>query len=154
MADKTSAVASEEPVVDVLFALHDKFDMMDFAGPLEVLNMSLHDTNNRGMSLPTQPLLAISPAFYALFTDLPFPIWVASKAFDITIAAAEPKVLSDAGVIIGSQISFKEAHERLEDFDVVVVLGGNTDATLKAKAEPLDLITAYSEVQKKDPTRE
>lgn len=85
---------------------------------------------------------------------MPFPIWVASKAFDITIASAEPKVLSDAGVIIGSQISFKEAHERLEDFDVVVILGGNTDAILKAKAEPLDLITAYSEVQKKDPTRE
>lgn len=78
----------------------------------------------------------------------------ASKAFEVTIAGAEPKVLSSAGVIVGSQISFKEAHERLEDFDVVVILGGNSDAILKAKAEPLDLIAKYSEIQKQDPTRE
>lgn len=78
----------------------------------------------------------------------------ATKAFEVTIAGAEPKVLSSAGVIVGSQISFKEAHERLEDFDVVVILGGNSDAILKAKAEPLDLIAKYSEIQKQDPTRE
>ncbi|PSR81902.1 class I glutamine amidotransferase-like protein [Coniella lustricola] len=124
MASKTSAVANEEPI-DVLFALHDKFNILDFAGPLEVLHKALHDNNNQ-----------------------------ASKAFEITIAAAEPKVLADAGVIVGSQISFKEAHERLEEFDVIVVVGGNHDAVLKAKAEPLDLISAYSEVQKKDPARE
>lgn len=93
-----------------------------------------------------------------LYTDswayLPLLTTIASKAFDVTIAAAEPKVLSDAGVLIGSQISFKEAHERLEDFDIVVVVGGNTEPIIKAKAEPLDLITAYSEIQKKDSSRE
>lgn len=78
----------------------------------------------------------------------------ATKAFDITIAGAEPKVLSNTGVIVGSQISFKEAHERLDDFDIIIVLGGNTDTILKNKSEPLDLITAYSEAQKKDPARE
>lgn len=124
MATKTSAAADLEPV-DVLFALHEKFNIMDFAGPLEILSTALHDANNP-----------------------------ASKAFDITIAAAEPKVLSESGVIVGSQISFKEAHERLEDFDIIIVVGGNTDAVLKDKAEPLDLITAYSEAQKKDPGRE
>jgi putative intracellular protease/amidase len=78
----------------------------------------------------------------------------ATKAFEITIAGAEPKVLSSQGVVIGSQISWKEAHDRLDEFDVVVVLGGGTEAILKAKAEPLPLITAYAELQKADPTRE
>lgn len=78
----------------------------------------------------------------------------ASKAFEATIAAAEPKVLSEQGVIIGSQCTWKEAHERLDDFDVLVILGGNSDEILKEKAEPLSLISAYSELQKKDPSRE
>lgn len=80
--------------------------------------------------------------------------FVASKAFDITIAGAESQVLSDSGVLVGSQISFKEAHSSLEDYDILVILGGNSDAILKAKAEPLDLISAYSAIQKEDPTRE
>jgi putative intracellular protease/amidase len=63
-------------------------------------------------------------------------------------------VLSEQGAIIGSQCSWKEAHERLNDFDVLIVLGGNTQAILKEKAEPLDLITAYAELQKNDPSRE
>lgn len=62
--------------------------------------------------------------------------------------------MSNTGVIVGSQISYKEAHERLEDFDIIIVLGGNTEDVLKNKSEPLDLITAYSEAQKKGPARE
>jgi len=123
MASKTSAVADEP--VDVLFALHPKFNLMDFAGPLEVITTALHDANDKS-----------------------------SKAFEVTIAAGEPKVLSEQGVIIGSQVSWKEAHERLSDFDVLVVLGGNVEEVIKEKAEPLDLITAFSEVQKADPARE
>jgi putative intracellular protease/amidase len=79
---------------------------------------------------------------------------IASKAFEITIAAGEPKVLSEQGVIIGSQVSWKEAHERLSDFDVLVIVGGNVEEIIKQKGEPLDLITAFSEVQKADPARE
>lgn len=123
MASKTSAVADEP--VDVLFALHPKFNLLDFAGPLEVITTALHDANDKS-----------------------------SNAFEVTIAAGEPKVLSEQGVIIGSQVSWKEAHERLSDFDVLVVLGGNVEEVIKEKAEPLDLITAFSEVQKADPTRE
>ena len=80
--------------------------------------------------------------------------FAASRAFECTIAAGEPKVLSDQGVIIGSQVSWKEAHERLSDFDVLVVLGGNVEAIIKEKAEPLELINAFSELQKADPARE
>jgi len=81
-------------------------------------------------------------------------LFAASKAFDVTIAGSESQVLSESGVLVGSQITFKEAHSTLEDYDVLVIPGGNSDAILKAKAEPLDLISAYSEIQKQDPTRE
>jgi putative intracellular protease/amidase len=79
---------------------------------------------------------------------------LASKAFEITLAAAEPKVLSEQGVIIGSQISFKEAHDRLEEYDVLVILGGNSAEILEKEQEPSSLIVDFSELQKKDPARE
>jgi transcriptional regulator GlxA family with amidase domain len=44
MASKTSAVADEP--IDVLFALHPKFNLLDFAGPLEVLTSALHDAQD------------------------------------------------------------------------------------------------------------
>jgi transcriptional regulator GlxA family with amidase domain len=37
--------AAEEPV-EVLFALHPKFNLMDFAGPLEVLTTAQHVAND------------------------------------------------------------------------------------------------------------
>jgi transcriptional regulator GlxA family with amidase domain len=77
-----------------------------------------------------------------------------TKAFECTVAAAGPKVMSEQGIVVGSQISFKEAHERLSDFDVLVIVGGNSEAVLKDKQEPLDIIGAFSELQKTDPTRE
>ncbi|KAH8881005.1 class I glutamine amidotransferase-like protein [Thozetella sp. PMI_491] len=122
MATKTPA--SEEPI-EVLFALHDKFDLLDFAGPVEVLTTAMHNFSDSG-----------------------------TKAFEITLAAGEPKVLSAQGVIIGSQVSWKDAYERLTDFDVLVVLGGNSQEILKNKAEPLDLITAFAKLQSEDSSRE
>ncbi|KHN97951.1 ThiJ/PfpI family protein [Metarhizium album ARSEF 1941] len=122
-AHKTSAVADEP--IEVLVALHNKFDILDFAGPMEVFTTAQHDPKDE-----------------------------TSKAFEVTLAGAEPKVLSEQGAIVGSQISFKEAHERLEDFDILVILGGNTDEILKADAEPLGLINNFAELQKKDPARE
>lgn len=123
MASKTSAVADEP--IEVLFALHPKFNLMDFAGPMEVLTTALHDAKD-----PT------------------------SKAFEITIASGEPQVLSEQGAIVCSQATWKEAHERLNDFDVLVVVGGNTKPVMEQKAEPLGLITAFAELQKNDPSRE
>lgn len=52
MASKSSAVADQEPV-DVLFALHDKFVLTDFAGPLEVLSRAQHDIKDPCKLLPT-----------------------------------------------------------------------------------------------------
>jgi len=44
MAAKTASV-TDEPI-EVLFALQDKFNLLDFAGPLEVLTTALHDKND------------------------------------------------------------------------------------------------------------
>ncbi|KAF5008917.1 hypothetical protein FDECE_4829 [Fusarium decemcellulare] len=124
-AHKTSAVADQEPI-DVLFAIHEKFDLLDFAGALEVFNTASHDFND-----PEN-----------------------NKAFEITVVGPEPKVISDQGVIVGSQISYKEAHDRLEDFDLLVVVGGNSKEVVAKELEPLSLITDFSELQKRDPARE
>ncbi|EHK43514.1 uncharacterized protein TrAtP1_001218 [Trichoderma atroviride] len=123
-ANKTSAIADQEPV-DILFALQPGFDMLDFAGPLAAFSKAQHN--------PTDS---------------------STKAFEVTLAGLEPQVLSAQGTIVQSQINFKEAHERLEEFDVLVVLGGNVDEVVKKETEPLGLITAFSDLQKKDPARE
>lgn len=56
MATKNSAI-SDEPV-DVLFCLHPKFDLLDFAGPLEAFTTASHDFKDAGKIL----LLAILPS--------------------------------------------------------------------------------------------
>ena len=56
--------------------------------------------------------------------------------------------------MVGSQISFKEAHERLEDFDVLVIVGGNSQEVIDKELEPLGVIQDFAELQKKDPARE
>jgi len=99
--------------------------LMDFAGPLEVLTTALHDKNDEN-----------------------------TKAFECTVTAGEPTVISHQGVVIGSQITFKEAHERLSEFDVLVIVGGDSETILKQKKEPLPLISAFAELQKEDSSRE
>jgi transcriptional regulator GlxA family with amidase domain len=44
--------------------------------------------------------------------------------------------------------------DRLEEFDVLVVPGGNTDGVLKADAQPIPLIQAYAKLQEDDPSHE
>ncbi|KAK6064830.1 hypothetical protein SCUP515_11537 [Seiridium cupressi] len=124
MSNTKNSAVSDDPI-DVLVVLHDKFDLLDFAAVTEVLTTALHDKNDSS-----------------------------SKAFEVTTVAAEPKVLSEQGVIIGTQTSFKDAYDRLDDYDVLVVLGGNSEAILKQKAEPLNIIKAYSDLQMKDTLRE
>ncbi|KAI1744399.1 ThiJ/PfpI family protein [Xylaria scruposa] len=121
MANKAE---TNEPI-EVLFALQDKFNITDFAAPLEALTSALHDKNDES-----------------------------TKAFECTIVGPEPKVMSEQGVVIGSQITYKEAYERLSDFDVLIVVGGNSDGVLKGKTEPLSIISAFAELQKKDSSRE
>lgn len=51
MAANAAAADSDPVVVEVLFALHDKFDIMSFAGPLQVLTHALHNVKDPGMCL-------------------------------------------------------------------------------------------------------
>ncbi|KAF4119487.1 ThiJ PfpI family protein [Geosmithia morbida] len=124
-ATKTSAVADEQEPINVLFALHPKFDLLDFAGPVEVFSTALHDRDDPS-----------------------------SRAFEITLASSEPQVLSEQGIIVNSHITFKEAHDNLEDYDVLVVLGGNMLSLVKTEDQPAGLIVDFSELQKKEPARE
>lgn len=116
---------SREDPVEVLFVLQPHFDLLDFAGPHEVLHWARHDKDDEN-----------------------------TRAFECTIASAEPQILSDQGVIINSQITYKEAHDRLNDFDVMVLVGGDMENILDNKLEPLHLIDAYHELQKQDSQRE
>ena len=59
MASKSSAVADEP--IDVLFALQSGFNLMDFAGPLEVLTTALHDAQDPG-ELPPGRVFVANPA--------------------------------------------------------------------------------------------
>jgi transcriptional regulator GlxA family with amidase domain len=116
--------AVSDEPIEVLIALHHKFSLLDFAGPAEILSSALHDANDS-----------------------------TTKAFEITLVG-EPQVLSEQGFIVNSQIRWKEAYERLNDFDVLVVVGGNSEEVVKNKSEPLDLITAFSKLQIEDSSRE
>ena len=51
-------------------------------------------------------------------------------------------------------MDYEDAHEELEEIDILVVPGGNIDAVLNENTEPLPLIKAFVELQKKDPTKE
>ena len=44
--------------------------------------------------------------------------------------------------------------KRLADFDILIVPGGGTEAILKKKSEPLGIIKAFSDLQKKHPEKE
>jgi hypothetical protein len=51
-------------------------------------------------------------------------------------------------------MDFKEAYTRLSEFDILIIPGGGTEPILKAKSEPLGLIKAFSDLQKKYPEKE
>lgn len=82
------------------------------------------------------------------------PCRAESKAFDCTVTGAEQTVLTGEDVSLACQIPYKQAYEQLSDYDVLVVLGGNTEEIIEKEAEPLGLISAFVELQQGDPIRE
>jgi len=115
---------ANEPI-QVLITMHENMNLLDFAGPLEVLTYAQHNVNDPE-----------------------------TKAFDVTFAAAQQEVMTAQGVTLTAQISFKEAHKRLKEFDVLVVPGGRAMEILKEKAEPTLLVKAFADYQTADPARE
>jgi len=125
----SAIVDSDAPpeVVKVLFALHQGFDTLDFAGPFEVFQNARHEDK-------------VTKAF---------------KCFTAGDGDGKSKlVTSSQGAKIEPDMDFEDATEDLEDFDVLVILGGATDKVVDASAEPIPLIKAWAKLQEKDPSRE
>jgi putative intracellular protease/amidase len=79
----------------------------------------------------------------------------ATTAFVIyTAAQNDAKVTSAQGITVKPDMDFEEAVDRLDEFGVIVVPGGNTEPILKANAEPLNLIKKFTELQEDDPSKE
>jgi len=119
------AATDSIPIIKVLFTLHPDMDALDFVGPLEVLTHAQHSISDES-----------------------------TKAFKATFAAAAEHTVSKQGASFRAHIDYEEAHSRLSEFDILVIPGGGTDGVLKSKSEPLGLIRAFSDLQKKDPRKE
>ncbi|EPS38673.1 hypothetical protein H072_7565 [Dactylellina haptotyla CBS 200.50] len=117
--------------VKVLITLHQGFDLLDFAGPLEVLSHTKHDINDPS-----------------------------SDGFDITIASVtnELKVQSSQGAMIEANMTVKQALDTLTEYDVLIVPGGGTpkEVNLRVDEPPpqVPLVQAFVKIQEDDPKRE
>lgn len=126
-----SAIADDGPnkPIEVLFAVHDDFDTLDVLGPLEIFHHAKQDGQEAK----------------------------GAKAFNTTIAAASQGVKSSQGITIKADIDFDDALEDLDDYDILVIPGGGTQPIIDDKTnkkQPLPLINAWVELQKKDPSKE
>lgn len=113
-----------EPV-KVLIAMHEGMDAMDVVGPLEVLSTARHDKKDSG-----------------------------SKAFRVVLAGKDDDVATNQGASFSAMMDYEQAMKRLAEIDVLIIPGGNSDKILKEKDQPLTIIKAFAELQKKNPSRE
>lgn len=125
-----SAIVEEPDQLDfepikVLICLQDQFDLCDMAGPLEVFSWAQHDRRNPE-----------------------------TKAFRTILAGDEEYVTSAQGATVKAHFSYADALSRLSEIDVLVIVGGASEKVLKNKSQPLGLIKAFTEQQKKNPSRE
>lgn len=132
-----------EPV-KVLITMHEGMDAMDVIGPLEVFTWAQHDKNNQGKQQRSRDQCIV-------ITDKAIP---ESKAFRVIFAAKEQEIISAQGASFKAHINFEEAMKRLGEIDVLVIPGGGTDKLVKSKDQPLTIIKAFAELQKKNPSRE
>jgi len=113
-------------VVKVLVALFPGYDTLDVAGPLEVLREARHN--------PKDP---------------------STTAFEVQFAGPSAAMTSSQGMTIKADMDYEDAHEDVEEFDVVIVPGGNgVFEVLKNKSEPSQLLSKYVEIQEKNPAKE
>jgi hypothetical protein len=77
-----------------------------------------------------------------------------SKAFRTIFAGPQEHVTTAQGASLRAHITYDEAMKRLSEIDVLVVPGGSHEGVIKGKQQPLALIKAFAEVQKKNPARE
>lgn len=77
-----------------------------------------------------------------------------TKPFNCMFVSNTENTVSAAGASFRAHCDYKEAAKRLADVDIMIIPGGNHDAVIKANGEPLGLIKAFAELQKKNPSRE
>lgn len=112
--------------VKVLFALFPGYNTLDVAGPLEVLSRTLHDPKKKD-----------------------------SKAFHCQFVGTGAAMTSVQGLTIKADMDYDDANDELEDFDVIIVPGGEgVFDVLKNKSEPLNLLSKYVELHEKSPAKE
>jgi transcriptional regulator GlxA family with amidase domain len=153
------------PIIKVLITMHAGMDTLDFAGPLEVLSYAKHNINDECKRQSQWASIApyasaITP--HSCSSPLPAPTTSkltyfstsATKAFSITFVSSTEHTITAQGASLRAQIDYKEAYARLSEFDIIIIPGGGTEAIIKAKSEPLGIIQAYSDLQKKDPKKE
>jgi hypothetical protein len=58
------------------------------------------------------------------------------------------------GASLRAHITYDEAMKRLSEIDVLVIPGGSHEGVVKGKTQPLGIIKAFAELQKKNPNRE
>ena len=167
IAEETTEGTSE--VIQVLIALHPKFNALHFTGPLEVLSTALHNIGDPGKQslsqhqskkLPTRTNLSSSspPPYYHFpslsLANLPYHP-AASKAFEVTVASATPATTSSSGLTLKADINYDTAHDDLKYYDILIVPGSSdADSLLKAEKEPIPLIKAFAKLQESDPSKE
>ena len=79
----------------------------------------------------------------------------ASKAFECQFVGTTAAMTSVQGLTIKADMDYDDANDELEDFDVIIVPGGEgIFDVLKNKSEPLNLLTKYVELQEKNPAKE
>jgi transcriptional regulator GlxA family with amidase domain len=79
----------------------------------------------------------------------------ASKAFECQFVGTAAAMTSVQGLTIKADMDYEDANNELEDFDVLIVPGGEgVFEVLKNKSEPLNLLTKYVELQEKNPAKE
>jgi transcriptional regulator GlxA family with amidase domain len=80
---------------------------------------------------------------------------VATKAFDCQFVGSAAAMTSVQGLTIKADMDYGDANDELEDFDVIIVPGGEgVFDVLQNKAEPLNLLTKYVELHEKNPEKE
>lgn len=120
-----SAIIDQTPIIKVLIPLHPGMDALDVVGPLEVLSHAKHDINDP-----------------------------ATKAFEISFCSLTPTTPTAQSLSYSATIDYPTAYKTLSSYDILLIPGGSTEPILKKKSEPLGIIRAFSDLQKKDPQKE
>lgn len=92
-------MASSKEVYQVAVVVYDGVDILDFAGPVEMLSHVSH------------------------VSHVPDPV-NREPAFSTHIMAATPTIHAGGALTITTDMTFEEAAKKLDDFDVLIVPGG------------------------------